>query len=159
MPALTIPEIRPSDLRLPDISRDDIARTISDIDVPDAVRNLSIPTIRRSRQRTRWPWLVGLAIAGVASWLVLTNDAVRERLSRVMSSIRGSMPDSWTGSRDPDAFDPDEPIAFDAATTAPIAPAAYSGHGNGDGADYPSGLGSGTAKQKPAKAATAAGQS
>lgn len=157
MPTLTIPDIRTPDVRLPEITRDDVVRSISDIEVPEAVKNLSMPSFRRSPRPTRWPWLLGLAIAGVASWLVLTNDRVRARLSDAVGAVRAWMPDSWTGSRDPDAFHPDEPDERLAFGDAPITPSAYSGP-SGDQADDLTGPGTRPAKVTPAKAATAAGR-
>ncbi len=96
-------------LRLPEISRDAIARGLSEIQVPDLSKierpSIEMPEIDLSkverprvdvgkavadaavavgiarRGRPRWPFLVGAAvIAGLSAWALMHSTSVRERL-------------------------------------------------------------------------------
>ena len=112
MPELPVKEVRLSDLHLPEIKRDEIIRTLSEIHVPEidlskvelpdgvskagragferssrsigkGIAALLVATRLRPPPRTaRWPFAVGgLIIVGVATAAILSNAAVRARLS------------------------------------------------------------------------------
>jgi hypothetical protein len=149
MTELTLKEIRPSDLHLPEIKRDDIVRTLSQIELPDAVKNLDIggaiadaaATVGRRGRRSpsRWPVAIaGLAIAGVASWAVLSNRSIRDRITSALDGIR-----EWIGTMRSEAVDADaeDAVAFTAAETAEMQPPAFADPLTIDASEYPAGLG------------------
>lgn len=97
-------------LHLPEMTRDDVARSIAAFELPDVMANLEMPKINlpridlaraasdvavavhlKPRRRSRWPWAIGgVIVAGVVAggWVLLTNNVVRERLERVVDGIR-----------------------------------------------------------------------
>jgi hypothetical protein len=109
MPELTVKEIRLPELHLPEMQRDDIVRTLSEIHVPD-VDMPSLGDIASARptidlsgidlgkavagamaaarivpavRRPRWPIALGVvAILGVIALAMLRSPIVRERADR-----------------------------------------------------------------------------
>lgn len=104
-------------LRLPEISRDAIARGLSEIQVPDLSKierpSIEMPAIDLSkverprvdvgkavadaavavglarRGRPRWPFLLGAAvIAGMTAWALMHSTSVRERLDGASRTAR-----------------------------------------------------------------------
>ena len=165
MPELPVKETRLPELHLPEISRKDIMRSLSemrmpDVDLPDAVTKRDwMPDVdlgkavagaaaaahigRRSRRR--WPFAVGgLIVAGVATAAILSNETIRTKISNGIDALRERFYAMRSSDYDELEIDRDEAVAFDAAETAPITdPSPY-----GDGsvldttAEYPAGLGS-----------------
>ena len=107
-------------LRLPEISRDAIARGLSEIQVPGLSKierpSIEMPEIDLSkvelprvdvgravadaavsmgiarRSRPRWPFVVGAAvIAGLSAWAVMHSTSIRERLDRAARMARQRM--------------------------------------------------------------------
>jgi len=100
--------------------------------------------IGRRKQRSRWPMAVGgLIVAGLVTWAVLANDAVRTRLSDALTAARERL--MSMGSNDDESFDlgPGEAVAFDRAETAPLEEAPFSDISDASPAPYPDGLGAG----------------
>lgn len=147
MTELMIKEIRPSDLHLPEIKREDIVRTLSQIELPDAVKHLDIggaiadaaAGVGRRGRRTmpRWPFAIaGLVIAGAASWAVLSNRSIRDRITSAVDGLR-----AWIDAMRSDGTDADDAVAFTAAETAAMQPPTYADPLTVDAGDYPAGLG------------------
>lgn len=166
MSELPVKEGRLSELHLPEISRDDIMRSLSEIRMPDVdLTNLELPKFdrpsvdigkalagaaaaahigRRSR-RTRWPLAVGgLIVAGVAFAAVLNNQTLRTRLANAIDALRGRLMAMRADADDRLEMDSDDPIAFSAAETAPIAPMPHADGVTSDVTGYPDGLGAET---------------
>lgn len=150
-PHLLANEIHLPELHLPEITREGIARSLSEVRIPDlgrssadlaqAVSNVEWPTIdlpsvdlgraiagaaaaahigRRSR-RPRWPLaLVGLVVAGLAGWGILSQDAQRARLTRGARAIRERISMIRSDLQGRSKVNPGHAIAFSAAATAPI---------------------------------------
>jgi hypothetical protein len=105
--------------------------------------------IGRRKQPARWPFAVGgLIVAGLATWAILSNEAVRGWLAGAVQSIRYR----FAAMRSDDALeiDHDDAIAFDAAETSPIEPAPYSDTTAMEATGYPQGLGSNNGDGIPA---------
>ena len=162
MPELPVKEVRPSELHLPEIKRDDIVRALSEIRMPE----IDLPRIERpdvdlsarsfgrvatgiagalglvSRpRRSRWPLAVGgLVIAGLAAAAVLSNTAVRARLSGASSALRERVGAMRSG-EDALEVDHDDAIAFDAAETAKIEASPFTEASTIEATGYPTGLG------------------
>jgi hypothetical protein len=174
MPQLPVKEVRRSELHLPDITREDVVRSLSEIhlpDLPDAVSKFEWPRIDlssvdvgkavagaaaaahigRRPHRPRWPLAVGgLLVASLVGWAVLSNEALRARLAHAARAIRervSAMRSSWS---DRPEVDPDHPIAFPAAETAPIQTSPFTDSTTVDPAAYPAGLGSNNGDEAPA---------
>ncbi len=179
MPELPVKEVRLSELHLPELKREDIMRALSEIkrpdvdltklerpkiQLPDKVSKFEWPSVdigkamagaaaaahigRRAR-RPRWPMAVGgLIVAGLAAWAILTNETVRARLASAANVVRERI--ATMRSTDDDRLEIDsDPIAFDAAQTAPIDPPPYS-ETTVDATGYPEGLGSNNGDGIPA---------
>jgi hypothetical protein len=177
MPDLPVKETRLSELHLPEIKRDDIVRSLSEMRMPDAVSNFEWPKIerpsvdvgkavasaaaaahitRRSKRPT-WPFaVVGLVVAGVAAVVILTNDVVRARLSGAVRAIRGQIADMRMGNDYELDIERDDAIAFDAAPTAPIETSPFTDVTMGETTGYPEGLGSTNGESNHAVEASAA---
>jgi hypothetical protein len=167
MPELPVKEVRPSELHLPEIKRDEIVRALSEIRMPEIdLPKIDLPKIERPDvdlsarsfgrvatgiavalglvtrpRRSRWPLAVGgLIVAGLAAVAVLSNTAVRTRLSEASSAARDRVGAMRAGS---DALDvgPDDAIAFDAAETAEIETSPFAEASTVDATGYPTGLG------------------
>jgi hypothetical protein len=134
---------------LPEMTRDSIARGLSDIRLPDLTSlerpMLNLPEFDVPKTitavatavglvkpaRPRWPFVLAGAVAlGIASWVAVNRTMLRVRLDELASTARSTMRGDRRAS--------DEALAFPAAATAPIQDP---GHTNGTGADYPDGLG------------------
>jgi hypothetical protein len=176
MPALHLNEVRLPELHLPEITRDDIVRSLSEIrlpeiDLPKAVSEFEWPTIDlssvdvgkavagaaaaahigRRPHRPRWPLAVGgLLIAGLAGWAILRNEALRVRLAGASGAIRKRI--SAVRSNRPDRLeiDRDDALPFTAAETAPIEASPYPDSTTIDATDHPAGPGSHTGDGVPA---------
>jgi hypothetical protein len=161
MPELPVKETRMSELHLPEINRSDIMRSLSEIKMPDVDLSkverpkFDLPDIGKAlagaaaaagigrRARPRWPFAVGgLILAGLATAAILSNETIRSKIAAGFEALRERV--SAMRSTDYDELDIDhDPIAFDAAPTAPIETSPYSDGSTADAtADYPSGLGS-----------------
>ena len=186
MPELPVKEVRLSELHLPEIKRDGILRSLSEIrlpdldlprlerpriDLPEAVSKFEWPRIdlssvdvgkamagaaaaahigRRARRR-RWPLAVGgLIVAGLAGWAILSNEALRARLARGASAIRERISAVRSNRYDRLEIDRDDPIAFNAAQTAPIEASPYTDSTTIGATGYPAGLGSNNSDGIPA---------
>lgn len=176
MPELPVREARLSELHLPEIKRDDIVRSLSeirlpDVDLPEAVSKFEWPKIglssvdvgkamagaaaaahigRRAR-RPRWPLVVGgLIVAGLAGWAILSNEALRARLARGAGAIRERISAMRSSRSNQLEIDRAHPIAFNAAETAPIEAAPYTDSTTIDATGYPAGLGSNNGDGAPA---------
>ncbi|HEV8401758.1 MAG TPA: hypothetical protein VGQ31_01850 [Candidatus Limnocylindrales bacterium] len=167
MPELPVKEVRPSELHLPEIKREEIVRALSDIrmpevrmpdvdlsrierpDVDQATKSLgrmataaavALHLIPRAR-RPRWPLAVGgLIVAGVAV-AVLTNQAVRARLSAGAAAVRERVSAMRPETDQTLDVGPDEAVAFDAAETATIETSPFADATPIDATGYPAGLG------------------
>ncbi len=98
--------------------------------------------IGRRKQRSRWPMAVGgLIVAGLVTWAVLANEAVRTRISDAVAAARDRL--MRMGSKDDESFDlgPGDAVAFDRAETAPLEEAPFSDISDASPAPYPDGLG------------------
>ena len=168
MPELSVKEIRLPELHLPEISRDDIRRSLSEIHLPDVdLSNLARPRVdlpnidvgkaiagvaaaahlTRPARRRRWrPVLGALMVAGLAGWAVLSNAALRERISKAVQGLRQRVDSMRLGSVEGLEVDADRPVAFPAAETKPAegsqyADAGMGSNGSNGSAGYPDGLG------------------
>lgn len=171
MPELPVKEVRLSELHLPEIKRDDILRSLSEIRLPEAVSKFEWPEIDlssvdvgkamagaaaaahigRRAQRRRWPLAVGgLIVAGLAGWAILSNEALRTRLASAVGAIRERISAVRSTWYDRHEIDRDDPIAFPAAETAPIEASPYPESTTIDATDYPAGLGSNNGDAIPA---------
>lgn len=98
--------------------------------------------VGRRKQRSRWPMAVGgLMVAGLVTWAVLANEAVRTRISDALTAVRDRVMSMV--SKDDEYFDlgPDDAVAFDRAETAPLEEAPFSDTTDASPAPYPDGLG------------------
>jgi hypothetical protein len=162
MAELPVKEVRPSELHLPEIKRDEIVRALSEIRMPE----IDLPRIERPDvdlsarsfgrvataiavalglvtrpRRSRWPLAVGgVVIAGLATVAVLSNTAVRARLSGATSAVRDRVGAMRAGD---DALEVghDDVVAFDAAATAEIEAPTFAEASTIDATGYPTGLG------------------
>ena len=146
MPKLSVKEVRLSELHLPEIKRDEIRRSLSEIRLPEAVSKFEWPEIDlssvdvgkamagaaaaahlgRRAQRRRWPLAVGgLIVAGVATWAIMSNEALRARLASAAGAIRERISAVRSNWYDGHEINRDDPIAFPAAETAPIGATGY----------------------------------
>jgi hypothetical protein len=170
MPELPVKEGRLSELHLPEISRDDIVRSLSEIRMPEVdLGNLELPKfdrpsvdigkalagaaaaahIGRSSRRSRWPLAVGgLIIAGVATAAILGNQSLRARLGGAVEALRERLMAMRPAADGQLEMDSDDPIAFSAAETAPITPLSHADGETTDVTGYPEGLGAGTHTDK-----------
>ena len=167
MPELPVKETRLSELHLPEISRKDIMRSLSemrmpDVDLPDSVTKRDWPKFEMPdvdlgkavagaaaaahigrRARPRWPFAVGgLIVAGLVTAAILSNETIRAKIASGVEALRERV--SAMRSTDYDALDIDQdaPIAFDAAETASITETSPYSESSTDTAPYPTGLGS-----------------
>jgi hypothetical protein len=150
----TTRESRRPELRLPEISREGIARGLSEIHVPDLSKmerpTIEMPDIDVSMSdftrnvgkavtsaavavglvrppRPRWPFLLGGAIiVGLAGWALMHSTAFREWLDRVTGIARVRIDEMREERDDMDA------VAFTAAETMPIEPGPYAENGSAD---------------------------
>jgi hypothetical protein len=129
---------------------------LSSIDVGKAVRGAGAAAhIGRRRNRPRWRLAIGgLTFAVLASWVILRNDGVRARLTDGASAIRERIAAMKRSGYDQDEID--DPIAFDAAATAPIEASAFKVSRTTEATGYPAGLGSNDGGANPSFEATAA---
>ena len=166
MPELPVKETRLPELHLPEISRKDIVRSLSemrmpDVDLPDSVTKRDWPKVEMPdldlgkavagvaavahfgrRTRSRWPFAVGgLILAGLATAAILSNETIRAKISEGIEAVRERISAMRSGSDELD-IDLDEPMAFDAPDTAPITETSPYSDGSTDTMPYPSGLGS-----------------
>lgn len=166
MPELPVKETRLPELHLPEISRKDIMRSLSeirmpDVDLPDSVTKRDWPKFEMPdvdlgkavagaaavahigrRSRSRWPLAVGgLIVAGLATAAILSNETLRAKIAGGFEALRERFA-AMRSSGDELDIDQDDPIAFDAADTAPITETSPYSEGSTETAPYPSGLGS-----------------
>ncbi len=167
MPELPVKEIRRSELHLPEISRKDIMRSLSemrlpDVELPDSLTKRDWPKFEMPdvdlgkavagaaaaahigrKSRSRWPFAVGgLILAGLATAAILSSETIRAKIASGIEALRERVATMRSTDYDGLDIDQDEPIAFDAAPTAPIETSPFSEGSLGDTTDYPSGLGS-----------------
>lgn len=164
-----LPDVDLSKLERPKVDRPRI--DLSKVEMPAAIANLDWPNvdvtkamsgagkvvadagkavsdaassvhIGRRKQRSRWPMAVGgLMVAGLITWAVLANEAIRTRISEAIASTRERLVSM--GSKDEEFFDlgPGDAVAFDRAETAPLEEAPFSDVSDAAPAPYPDGLG------------------
>ena len=175
MPELPVREVRLSELHLPEIKRDDIVRSLSEIRLPDvdlaeAVSKFEWPKIDlssvdvgkamagaaaaahigRRAHRPRWPLAVGgLVVTGLAGLVILRNDALRARLARGASMIRERISALRVNRAEHLEIDRGDPIAFPAAQTAPSESSPFRDNPTIDPTEYPAGLGSTNVERIP----------
>jgi len=141
MPDMKLSDIKMPDVKMPDVDmpKVDLGQAKSDISqaISSAVKGTAL---ERRSSPTRWPLaVVGLVAAGIATWAILTNEAVRLAIVDAGTSVRRWFDDLWSNTRS----EPMDPVAFDAAQTAPMhtdiptPDPLYAGM-----SDYPEGLGS-----------------
>lgn len=168
MPELPVKDIRLSDLHLPEINRDDIMKSLSEMRMPDVdLKKMDRPKLPDSvtkrdwpsvdigkavagaaaaahigrQRRSRWPFAVGgLILAGVATAVIVSNETVRARIASLIESLRERIASMRAGYDGLDV-ERDDAVAFDAAETMPIQPSPFTEDSTA-GADYPDGLGS-----------------
>jgi hypothetical protein len=167
MPELPVKEVRPSELHLPEIKREEIIRALSDIKMPDVkmpdvdLSRIERPTVDQATKslgrmataaavalhlvprarRPRWPLAIGgLIVAGLAV-AVLTNESVRTRLSAGASAVRERVTAMRSDADQTLDVGADDTIAFDAAETATIEASPFSDATPIDATGYPAGLG------------------
>lgn len=179
MPTLSIKEVRLPELHLPEMSRDDITKTIGDtardidlsrldprriempdladiqrelskVDVPKAVAGVTM--LGRAAPRSRLPFVIGgLLTLGLVAFAVATSPILRPRLEAAARRARERM-DEMRAER----MSHDEAHAFDAAVAVPIEPAAFSAEAPVDGTPFdgsaplPDGFGAAVADLSPA---------
>jgi hypothetical protein len=133
-PDLELPETL-SNLEWPKID-------LSSVDVGKAAREIAVAAHIGGRQRrSRWPAAAGgVIVAALASWVILSNDRLRARLGAALGPIRDRLNTLRSTSYGHDEADRDQPVAFNAAPTAPIRESA-TGLGDTSATDYPAGLG------------------
>lgn len=164
-----LPDVDLSKLERPKVDRPKI--DLSKVEIPAAIAKLDWPTvdvgkamsgagkvvadagkavsdaassvhIGRRKQRSVWPMAVGgLIVAGLVTWAVVANEAVRTRISDALTAGRDRL--MSLGSRDDEFFDlgPGDAVAFDRAETAPLEEAPFSDISDASPAPYPDGLG------------------
>ena len=153
MPELRVKNVRPPELHLPEITREDLARLVSGIDLPkvdlpsaddlaNTVQGAAATVLPgRRRRRRRWPLVIaGLLMAGLGGRLILGNEAVRARVTGAIAALRARI--EALGSPGYDRDEQETAIAFPAAATAPIEESRFKGDTPTDAQDYPPGLGS-----------------
>jgi hypothetical protein len=175
MPDLPVKETRLSELHLPEIKRDDIVRSLSEMRLPDAVSNFEWPKMERPsvdvgkavanaavaagitrRKRPTWPFaVVGLIVAGVAAVAILTNDVVRARLSGAINAVRSRIAEMRMRNDFELDVERDDAIAFDAAPTAPIEASPFTDVTMGEATGYADGPGSANGESNDAVEASA----
>jgi hypothetical protein len=105
--------------------------------------------VRPRRSRSRWPLAFGgIIVASLAGFALLRRPGVRERVDGVARRARERLAEFRAGPEGWLDVDADEPVAFTAASTAPIDDGGFAS-GPEDVAesgttDYPEGLGSGS---------------
>ena len=145
---------RLTELRLPKLSAEGIARGLSEMHVPDLSKlerpKIEMPDIDRSLHdvrrsigkavmsaavavglvrppRPRWPFVLAAAIiAGLTAWALMHSTAVRDRLARAARMGRIRVDEMR------EAHEEFEPVAFTAAATARIEPGPYAENGSSD---------------------------
>lgn len=167
MPELPVKEVRPPELHLPEIKREDIVRALSDIRMPDVkmpevdLSRIERPNVDQATQslgrlataaavalhlvprarRPRWPLAIGgLVVAGIAV-AVLSNEAVRARLSAGAAAVRERVTTMRAAADDSLDVGPDDAVAFDAAPTAEIEASPFTDATLIEATGYPAGLG------------------
>ena len=135
-PDLHLPEFeRPSidlkDMKLPKIDLSDI--DMPKVDVGKAVLGAATAVGLAKPRRARWPYLVvaGVAVAA-AGWALMNAGAIRTRLSRAATWANEQVGAMRSGGE----FE--EPVAFTAAPTAPMAHPADTSLSPSATTDYPS---------------------
>jgi hypothetical protein len=151
MPTIRREDVRLPELHLPEMSKDDIVKAISDagrdvdlsrldprridlsklevdlskLDLPRAVADAAESTgFVKVRRASRMPMILGAAVViGLAGFALLTRDGVRSRLDALMARGRERL-DEWRGA---EAMHGDDPVAFDAAETARVQASPYAG--------------------------------
>jgi hypothetical protein len=171
MAELPVKEVRMPELHLPEIDRAEITRSLSEMHLPEfdmprierpkmpdrmskmpdrmskvdlgkAVAGVVAMTpFRPKPARRRWPLAVGLIIAGVATAAVLSNRSLRDRLAAAVDALRTWLMAMRQGTDEGLEIDIDEPVAFQAAETAPIDPPPYADGSTAEVTGYPDGLG------------------
>ena len=152
MPELHLKDLRFPELRMPEMTRDDIAKALGDarkelgdvrkelgemrhdidlsrIDVPkavsDAATSVGLTVGLVKRPRSRLPFIAGaLVTIGLVGWAVRSSPSLKSRIQGVVQSARERM-DAMRASDDGMSSDDMEPRAFDAAVTIPVEPSAY----------------------------------
>lgn len=143
MPELHLKDLRFPELRMPEMTRDDIAKTLGEarkelgdlrkelgdmrrdfdlsrVDVPKAVTGAAQAVGLVKRPRSRLPFIAGaLVTLGLVGWAVRSSPSIKSRIQDVVQSARERM-DAMRASSDDM-----EPRAFDAAVTIPVEPSAY----------------------------------
>jgi len=174
MPELPVKEVRMPELHFPEIDRAEITRSLSEMHLPEfdmprierpkmpdrmskmpdrmskvdlgkAVAGVVAMTpFRPKPARRRWPLAIGLIIAGVATAAVLSNRSLRDRLAAAVDALRTRLMAMRQGTDEGLEIDVDEPVAFQAAETAPIDPMPYADGTTAEVTGYPDGLGADT---------------
>lgn len=131
LPEFERPNIDLKDMKLPKIDLSDI--DMPKVDVGKAVLGAATAVGLAKPRRARWPYLVvaGVAVA-VTGWALMNAEGIRTRLSRAATWANEQLGAMRSG----DEFD--EPVAFTAAPTAPIAHPADTSLSPSATTDYPS---------------------
>lgn len=117
---------------------------LSSIDVGKAMAGAAAAAhVGRRAQRPRWPLAAGgLIVAALASWVILTDEALRARLAHGAGAIRERISAVRSNWSDRLEVDRENPIAFPAAETAPSESSPFKDSTTIDATGYPAGLGS-----------------
>ncbi len=162
MPELSVKEGRLPELHLPEVSREDIVRTFSEIRRPDldlpavewpkvdlsriewsredldkAVLGIATAAriVRPAVRSRRLPLALGfLAVAGLATFAILSRPSVRERLARAAGEARRRAVEARGGGQDLLEVEADIVPGAEAAEAVaiPIEPDAFNGSGPKD---------------------------
>lgn len=165
MPELTVKEGRLPELHLPELTREDIVRTFSEIRRPDIdLSNVEWPKVDLSRiewtredldravlgiataarvvrpavRSRRLPLTLGfLAVAALATFAILSRPSVRDRLAKAADEARRRAADARRGGMDLLDVEADVVPGAEAADAVaiPIEPDAFNGSGPKDVAE------------------------
>ena len=102
----------------------------------------------RPPKRPRRPLAAGLVLAGLVGWIVLRSDMLRGKLTAQARALGCRISAARSGRAD-DEIGRDDPVAFTAAETMPIAAPAHPGEATTGTTGYPPGFGADTGRAVP----------
>lgn len=162
MPDLSLKGVRKPDLRLPEMSRDDITRALEDVrrdvdlsrfdprrfempdidlskvDVPAAVTSAARSAGLVKQRRSRVPFVIGgLIVAALVAVAAAMSPAIRPKLDAAGRRLKAAVQERRDAMHE-DEFDElgEDARAFDAAVAVPIEPAAFEADAPENGSPY-----------------------